>query len=791
MYFVSVTVEAIMNTPSQERKLTTILSADVVGYSTLMNRDESATLAALKTLRRDLIEPKTDQYRGRTIKLMGDGSLMEFSSVVDAVRFAVDVQHKMADFNADRPDADLILFRIGINVGDIIVDGGDIYGDGVNITARLETLAEPGGICLSGTVVDHIAGKLDLDITSLGERRLKNIPTPIQVHKVEMNTKSVDLATPIPEARERPSRGRFQPRLVAAVLAVLLIVGLAIWQPWNPEFARASVERMALPLPDKPSLVVLPFEDFSDNTESGYFADGMTEDLITDLSKISGIFVISRNSSWTYKDRAVKSQQVAEELGVQYILEGSVRRTGDQVRVNAQLIDALGGHHIWADRYDSQVEEVFALQDKVLQEITAALAVQLTSTEEASIGGAETAYPLAYDAALRGLALLRGGNADDILEAITDFERAIEIDPDYSRAYAGLAAAHWRIVQSAWFLAAGGGFERSWKAVLKNIDRSMEDPSALAYSIQAEIYVEQGRHAEAFSELDKALALSPNDPDIHVAKAKVLNATGRAAEAEAALRYAVRFDPLQTTRYLRELGVAQLHQKNFEEAVGTMRRVLSRDTDVAHDIMTLVSALGHLGRTEEVPGLIEQYNAIAIPSYYDPFTAQESLLWWYGDMFGYDPEYRQHLYEGLVKAGVPPSAGIDLDWKTVREHVSRAEGLYSVRDVPRITTEEAHALWEEDAAVFVDVRAKLDFDAGHIPGAHFLSLIVGLSREELLGIASPEDTLIFSCHGPHCPYSAFGAAKAKLWGFNDPRYYAGGFPAWEESGLPVATTEGQ
>lgn len=777
--------------PSAERKLTTILSADVVGYSALMSRDETATLDALKALRRDLIDPKTEQYRGRTIKLMGDGSLMEFPSVIDAVRFAVDIQHAMAAFRADAPEADRIRFRIGINVGDIIVDGDDIYGDGVNIAARIQGLSAPGGICVSRTVYDHIRDKLDIDLTAMGKREVKNIPAPVDVFGIELNTRSRQLASPVRTEETRGVRRPVRMLALAGLALSVVVAGFGVWQPWAPRVERASVARMQLPLPDKPSLVVLPFEDFSGDSEQAYFADGMTEDLITDLSKISGIFVISRNSSWTYKGRAVKSQQVAEELGVQYILEGSVRRSGERIRVNAQLIDALGGYHIWADRYDGRVEDVFALQDKVLREIAAALAVQLTAAEERGIGGAETASPLAYEAVLQGLGLLREGNAEDIVAAIAAFERAIDIDPDYARAYAGLAAAHWRIVQSTWILAAGGGFERAWRAVLENIGRAMEDPSALAYSVQAEIYVEQGRHAEAFDELDKALALAPQDPDILVAKARVLNATGNAPEAEAALRYAVRFDPLQTTRYLRELGVAQLNQRKYGDAADTMRRVLSRDTDVTPDIMTLISALGHLGRVEEVPALIARYDAIAVPAFYDPLTAEESQLWWYGDMFAYDAGYRKNLYEGLVRAGVPRSADIDPDWNTVRSYVSQSEGLYSVAGVPRISTEEARALWEDNAAVFVDVRAQLDFDAGHIPGANWLSLIVGLTREGLQAIASEEDTLVFSCHGPHCPYSAYAAAKARLWGFRNPRYFAGGFPAWQEAGLPVATTDAE
>jgi adenylate cyclase len=780
-----------MNVSDQERKLTTILSADVVGYSTLMNKDESATLSALQSLRASLIEPKADQYHGRTIKLMGDGALMEFSSVVDAVSFAVDVQHKMADFDGAQVAGHPVLFRIGINIGDVIVDGDDIYGDGVNIAARLEKLADPGGICVSRTVVDHIDGKLELDITALGERRVKNIPTPIDVHKIELNERSIDLATPMPRQRrpanQSPRFGRSA--ILVSAIAAIAAIGLALWQPWNPRIEPASIDRMVLPLPDRPSLVVLPFDNFNKDPDDEYFADGMTEDLITDLSKISGIFVISRNSSWTYKNNAVKSQQIAEELGVQYILEGSVRREGDQVRVNAQLIDALAGHHIWADRYDSQVENVFSLQDDVIHQITSALAVQLTDAEQAGIGIEETTSSLAYDKYLNGLALLRQGSQEGVQLAIAAFDEAIEIDPGFHRAYAGLAAAHWRVAQSLWLMTMGGGFEQAWESALKNIAKASERPSALSHSVLAEMLVAQGNHEEAFKEIDKALALAPNDPSIHLAKAKVLNATGRAPEAEAAIRFALRYDPLQPTEYLRELGVAQLHQKKYLETVSTMRRVLQRETDVVADIQTLVSALGHLDQLADVPELIRQYDELAVPSYFDPFTAEESEFWWYGDMFSYDPAYRKHLYDGLVKAGVPHATGNDLDVNLVRDMISREDGVFFIDDVPRITVEEARDLWKDGSAVFIDVRAVLDFNAGHIPGSKNLSLQVGLSKDSLLGLASREDTLIFSCHGPHCPYSAYGAAKAKLWGFTDARYFPGGFPAWQEAGLDIAQTE--
>lgn len=780
-----------MENEAQTRRLTTILSADVVGYSAMMNRDENATLTAVKERRRNLVLPKAEQYHGRTIKLMGDGALMEFASVVDAVSFAVEVQHGMRDRNAEAP-ADLqIEFRIGINIGDVIVDGDDIYGDGVNIAARLEGLATPGGICVSRTVLDHFSGKLKLDVRPMGPQLVKNIPAPIDVYAIKLNARSRRLVTPLGERKAaRPASGRTA-ILVASVLTAVLLAVLSWWQPWSKSFAPASVERMAMPLPDKPSLVVLPFNDFSDGQGDGYFADGMTEDLITDLSKLSGVFVIARNSSWTYKGRAVKPQRVAEELGVQYILEGSVRRAGGQIRVNAQLIDALGGFHLWADRYDGEISDVFALQDQIIREIVSAMAVNLSAAEQAGVVSAETENPIAYDAVLTGLERLRRGGESDVAAAIAAFEKAIELDPDYSRAYAGLAAAHWRIVRSTWLLATGGGFERSWRATQENLARALRQPTPLAYVVAAEILVEQGRHGDAFLEIDKALALAPNDPDIHVAKARALNATGRAAEAEEALRFALRLNPRKATGYLRELAVAQLNQMKYEETVATIRRVLAHETDVTPDFITLISSLGHLGRTGDVPDLIRRYNEIAVPNYYDPITAEEGHFWWYGDMFGYHPAYRHHLVDGLIKAGVPNSAGNDLAVEDVRSLITQIEGLYYVRGVPRISIDDARALHDKGVAVFVDVRAALDFDAGHIPGSINQSLMVELSRDELLQVAAPDDTLVFSCHGPHCPYSVYGAAKAVLWGFADVRYFAGGFPAWDEAGLPVAVAETQ
>ena len=302
----------------------------------------------------------------------------------------------MRERNVGVPEDKQILYRIGINIGDIIVDGEDIYGDGVNIAARLQGLAEPGGISIAQNVYNQIKGKLNVELEHLGEQQVKNIADPVTAYRVVLNTKATALVTPLVHVPVKKWRVRLWH--AAAAFAITVVAGGAIawWQPWATISERASIERMAFPLPDKPSIAVLPFNNFSTDPEQGYFADGMTEDLITDLSKVSGIFVIARNSSWTYKDKPTKVQQVAEELGVRYVLEGSVRREGDQVRINAQLVDALTGHHLWAERYDGSAGDVFSLQDKVIRQIVEALAVNLTTDESRQVGAAETAVPQAY-----------------------------------------------------------------------------------------------------------------------------------------------------------------------------------------------------------------------------------------------------------------------------------------------------------------------------------------------------------------------------------------------------------
>jgi adenylate cyclase len=547
---------------------------------------------------------------------------------------------------------------------------------------------------------------------------------------------------------------------------------------------RAPIAGSTEALPDRPSLAVLPFDSFGGSSESSYFADGMTEDIITDLSKLSGILVIARNSSWAYKDKPVKVQQVAKDLGVRYVLEGSVRREGDTVRINAQLIDALGGQHLWAERYDGSIRDVFALQDKVVGQIVAALAVKLTHDERTSVEFVGTRNPQAYDAVLRGWAHYRLGPEEETNKAIALFEQAIALDPDYGRAHAALAAASWRIVQSTWESTTEGGYQRAFDRMQAALVKAMRQPNALAHAVSAEVLSKQGRYEEAFTEIGRAMALAPNDPDNYLRKARILNATGRAAEAEESVRWAMRLDPLYSPDHLRALAISLFHQQRYEESVSTVERLLALQPEV-DDYITLIASLGHLGRRSGVPEAIKTFNELVVAAGYNSITVQMyGGWWWYGDLFNYDPAYRDRLMEGLRKAGVPEGAGTDIPFEKYSQLLHKAEGYFNVTGATTIDHAEAKTLHGRGVK-FVDVRAAKGFVSGHVPGAFNLDAGTEFSRDRLSRIVGKDEEFVVSCHGKTCPDSAFASAKALLWGFKQVYYFAGGFPAWEEAGYPV------
>src|SRR6266403_639371 len=470
-----------------ERRLTAILAADVVGYSRLMSIDEGGTLAALTSLRKNLVNPKISEHNGRIVKLTGDGMLIEFPSVVSAVACAVDIQSAMRTRNATEPAA-RIEFRIGINLGDIIVEDGDIFGDGVNVAARLEGIAPIGGIAVSQSVRDHVGKRLDLDFEDMGERRLKNIEAPIRVYSISVERPSGDVA--------------------------------------------ASVGQ------ERPSIAVLPFVNMSGDPEQEYFSDGITEDIITDLSKVSGLFVVARNTAFTYKGKPVKVQQVGQELGVAFILEGSVRKAGSRVRVTGQLISSRDGGHVWADRYDRDLTDIFAIQDDITHAIVEQLKVKLLPQEKKDIGKAPTANVEAYTYYLRGREFLHRHSKSYYQLARRMFAKAVELDPLYARAYAGIADC-----DSFLFLHYNAPVEMD--GILATSAKALALDSGLAEAHASRglaLSLQQG-HQEAMAEFEQAIALDSNSFEGHYFYARACFAEGKLERAAALFERAATIKP--------------------------------------------------------------------------------------------------------------------------------------------------------------------------------------------------------------------------------------------------------
>ncbi len=589
-----------------KRKLTAILSADVEGYSRLMGDDEEATVRTL-TAYREVLSTLIQQHNGKVLDSPGDNLLAEFVSVVDAVQCAVSVQKEIKARNDQLPENRRMQFRIGINLGDVIQEEERIYGDGVNIAARLEGLANTGGICISKTAFDQIESKLPYGYEFLGDQTVKNIAKPVSAYRVLMEPRVTVAGEPEKEKRSPVKRMSI---LIGIAAVVVLAAAVGIWQLYSrrPTIEPASVEKMAFPLPEKPSIAVLPFVNLSDDPKQEYFVDGMTEDLITDLSKLSGLFVIARNSVFTYKGKPVKVKQVAQELGVKYVLEGSVRRVGDQVRINVQLINATTGGHLWAERYDGSLEDVFALQDQVTEQIVAALAVNLTDEEEAQQTRHDTDNPDAHDAYLQGWAHYRLSTPKDLARAIPFFEEAIRLDPDYAQTHAALAALYWDVFKNDWAFDLGMPSFRAEAFANDHLEQALKTPTPLAHAVQSRMFAAFGFHTEAVEEAEKAVALDPNDATAIAGLAHALVLADRPGEGLTFIQDAMRLDPHHPPSYLIILGAAQFGVENYEAAVATFERAVKRNPENEKPLIYLASSYGHLSRMREAEDTIETAN---------------------------------------------------------------------------------------------------------------------------------------------------------------------------------------
>ncbi len=632
--------------PGFKRKLTAILHTDVQGYSRLMGDDEEATVRSL-TLCMDLMHALIERYRGRVVSGAGDSLLAEFRSVVDAVSCAVEIQKGLTEIAEQTKDHPLV-FRIGINLGDVIEQDGDLLGDGVNIAARVEALADGGGICITRSVYDQVKKKLRLGYEYLGEHEVKNISEPVRVYRII----SGSLENSGIASRKKDEPRRWLTGLAIAFVLLLVTGTSAFWffRYPSPKLPLKDniVSKMVLPLPDKPSLAVLPFVNMSDDPSQEYFSDGITEDLITDLSKISGLFIIARNSTFTYKGRSVKVQQVAEDLGVRYVLEGSVRKAGEKIRINAQLVDALSGHHLWADRFDGQHSDIFVLQDKFTQKIVEALAITLTKDDQSLLARKETASVEAHDAYLQGWEFMRRENPDDLVKAVASFKKAVKLDPEFSRGHTALSLAYNHAMTTGWDVELGW-FDAASQAQ-NYLALASKKPTPQVHREAAAKHLYKREFQKAINEAKLALALGPNDPESHWAMGRALVFSGQSAEGAKYLHRAVRLNPSYPGRYALYLGIAKYLQKRYEEALVLLEKAEKlepSEASVAFSNSWYAATYAQLGREDDAVAVMEKN--LKIRKFIYGGTLQSFFPFWPLK----DPLDIEHYADGLIKAGMP------------------------------------------------------------------------------------------------------------------------------------------
>ena len=779
-------------------KLAVILHADVAGSTALVQQDKQLAHERIRdTFQR--FSTTIEKYQGHVVELRGDALLAEFERASDAVSAALSFQSDHT-YHISRLKDDLRpTVRVGIAMGEVIIADSTVTGAGVVQAQRIEQLADPGGVCITASIHDSLSKRMPFDLENLGEQKLKGFDDPVRVYRVELS-ENQSIPPPQQDSNNETTKNKSILIVATIVISLLLAGGAAYWfKTQEPKIEAASIDRMAFPLPDKPSIAVLPFTNMSNDAEQEYFVDGMTEDLITDISKVSGLFVIARNSVFTYKGKAVKVRQVAEELGVRYVMEGSVRRVGNQVRINVQLIDATTGGHLWAERYDGSMQDIFALQDQVTRKIVSALKISLTVEEEAQqaqllIGNAE-----AHDAFLQGWANYKLGARADLARSIPHFVEAVRLDPGYADAHAMLATVYWDALEKDWVFDLGiASFEAEDRANY-HLQEALRTPNLLAHAQQSRVYLSMGLPGEAVREVEMAVALDGNSASAYAALANTLILTNRPQEGLDAIRKAMRLDPHHPPEYLTIQGAAQFGLEQFEVAVTTFERAIKRNPDSERSLIYLASSYGHLGDMRKAEDTIETANDLRGNSGLGALSLENEVI-----MAGWSPflgeidfpsfgpkQTQDHLRLGLSK--IPA-----LNWQY----------LIRIPPFPKDSTEiEVEGATEIDLAtaksfydrgvMFIDLDSNVDghWKKGRVAGAVNLPWRerhpggVRLRETELNKILDKsEEVVIYWCAPDYSSCNDyFSVAKVVNWGYQKVYYFYGGSAAWKEAGYPIET----
>jgi adenylate cyclase len=579
------------------RRLAAIFAADVAGYSRLVGQDETRTLQALRKAR-EVLDAMIEERGGRIANTAGDSVLAEFASVIDAGQCAIAAQRELLRTEGERPLPEPLRFRMAVHIGDIVPHGKDLLGDGVNVCARLQELADPGGVCFSGSAYEQIRKTMPLAFRDRGLKRLKNIDEPVRAYAVSRDA----IAAPSP-AKPPFKSWLVRPPLVMGV-AVLLLIGFGSAAWWWPLLKA----RLAPPstvsttaVSGRPSLAVLPFANIGDDKSQEYFSDGITDDIINDLSKMAALFVISRTSTFSYKGKAIDARKVAAELRVQYVVEGSVQRAGERVRINTSLVDAASGGQLWSERYEGSLANVFGLQDEITRGVTKALAVRFTPKEEQQIATTRVDDPKAYDEFLKGWSQYQLQTPAGAKQAIGHFEKALQIDSNYSRAQAALAATYWQIASRFWSEEHFGMATQNQAAFKAeaSLAKAQSHPTSLSHQVAAAMLSQQGLHDKAIEEGERAIEADPNDANAHVTLANTLTLAGKPQFALDEMQRAINLNPVTPSSYFYSLGLAQFGLEHFKEAATALEQAIALNPQDTLSYRILLATYGQLNRAAD------------------------------------------------------------------------------------------------------------------------------------------------------------------------------------------------